>query len=136
MTEPEQPDPVSGLAEALARAREALDQIGDDEKYAQHRAALGHFANYVSLLRETNLSLSAATSAPAPTAPPQCYWLKLELPDGRWTVDYQPLDTPPSVGDTIELDSARAWRVLSLQLVKPKPAHEPLRRFLVCRPAA
>jgi hypothetical protein len=136
VAEAEQHDPATEFADALLRARQALDAMGDDGRLAHHRAALDHFANYVALLGDTNRPPVTAVGTPPRAQPPAHYWLKLELPDGRWTVDYRPLDSVPSVGDIIELDTARSWRVRSLQLVAPQPSNEPLREYLVCAPAA
>ena len=94
-------------------------------------SARAHLAAYVELLRD------ASTAAdPSPDEPPASYWLKLELDDGRWTVDYRSLRRRPRPGDVIELDPRSRWLVRRVELVRPRPPRAPMREFLVCAPAA
>ena len=96
-----------------------------------HALALGHMAAYVELLRDV-----APPPAPEPDPRAESFWLKLQLDDGRWTVDYRPLPERPQLGDVIELAQRSRWRVCGTELVWPRPARAPRREFLVCAPAA
>ena len=93
--------------------------------------ALGHIAAYVDLLREVT-----PPPAPAPEPEAESFWFKLQLGDGRWTVDYRPLPERPEPGDVIELAPRSRWRVCGTELVRPRPPRAPMREFLVCAPAA
>jgi hypothetical protein len=59
------------------------------------------------------------------------YAFKLELPDGRWTVEEKWLDRPPQVGAVVEFGGR--WRVRSVERLGSRVGRE--RPLAVCRPA-
>jgi hypothetical protein len=60
------------------------------------------------------------------------YSLKLEFPDGRWSVDEKQLPERPRVGELVE--HGAWWRVRDIVTVPVRMARKPDREFFVCRP--
>jgi hypothetical protein len=60
------------------------------------------------------------------------YTLKLELPDGRWSVDEKHLDARPRVGQLLELGTW--WMVRSVERVPVRAVSKPDRELFVCTP--
>ena len=58
------------------------------------------------------------------------YTLKLELPDGRWSVDEKHLDMRPRIGELVELGAW--WKVQSVEHVPVRVARKPDRELFVC----
>ena len=61
------------------------------------------------------------------------YTLKLEFPDGRWSVDEKLFDETPCVGELLELGVW--WKVLRVDDVPVWVAHKPDRELFVCAQA-
>jgi hypothetical protein len=101
------------------------------EQAAGRESALGHVAAYLELLRDASVAVDEAADGGGAS-----YWLKLELGDGRWTVDYRALRGRPQPGDVIDLGARSRWEVRGVELVRPRPPRAPMREFLVCAPAA
>lgn len=58
------------------------------------------------------------------------YTLKLELPDGRWSVDEKQLETRPRIGELVELGAW--WKVRRVERVPVRVARKPDRELFVC----
>ena len=58
------------------------------------------------------------------------YTLKLELPDGRWSVDEKRLGSRPRVGELVELEAV--WQVRRVDRVPVRVARKPDRELFVC----
>ena len=114
---------VEFLDRAVARGRERLSTLAEEEVRARRADATGHLAWYVGLLRQ-------ATGTIAPVA----YPLKLEFADGRWDVAESELASTPQTGDVLNLASGR-WCVRGTQVVHPSASSKPAREFLVCAQA-
>jgi hypothetical protein len=114
---------VEFLDRAVARGRERLSTLAEEEVRARRADATGHVAWYVGLLRQ-------ATGTIAPVA----YPLKLEFADGRWDVAESKLASKPQLGDVLRLANGD-WCVRGRQLVHPSIPGKPGREFLVCAPA-
>ena len=58
------------------------------------------------------------------------YTLKLEFPDGRWSVDEKLLEETPRVGELLE--HGAWWKVLRVDHVPVRVARKPDRELFVC----
>ena len=58
------------------------------------------------------------------------YTLKLELPDGSWSVDEKELDMRPRIGELVELGAW--WKVRRVEWVPVRVARKPDRELFVC----
>jgi hypothetical protein len=125
------------LDDALAHNREGLADLGpdcgDDEQQWCHERAIEQMAHYVAMLRATTTStLTAAHRPDGRLCRP--FSFKLELADGRWSIDEKELDTTPRIGDIVSFDDGLSWRVRATQFVRARPSHKPEREFFVCAP--
>ncbi len=113
------------LESALARKRDSLAGLENEEQRSRREQAIEQFGTYVAMLRDTT-TVSAARP----------FSFKLEFEDGRWNVDEMRLEAAPRVGDIVSFGDGRPWRIRATQLVRARPARKPVREFFVCAPAA
>ena len=64
----------------------------------------------------------------------RAFSFKLELADGRWSIDEKELETAPQIGDIVSFDDGKSWRVRATQFVRAMPSKKPVREFFVCAP--
>jgi hypothetical protein len=120
------------LESALARNREVLAGVEDDEQRSRREEAMDQMLRYVALLRVA----ASGEHVSGRSQLNRSFAFKLELEDGRWDVEEKSLTIAPRVGDVLSFEDGRQWRVRASQLVRPRPAHKPAREFFVCAPAA
>jgi hypothetical protein len=120
-------NPVLGNAEDLeryvARSRDELPALSEDDDRDRRSGAIDGFAKYAQLLRE-----AAAGVRPAR------YSFKLEFPDGRWDLAEQELSKEPRVGDLVWFEGT-PWQILGHREVARRVSARP-HQFLACAPAA
>jgi hypothetical protein len=121
-------NPVLGNAEELeryvARGRNELPQLSEEDDRARRGAAIEGFAKYAQLLREA-----------ASGVRPARYSFKLEFPDGRWDLAEQELSKEPRVGDLVWFEGT-PWQILGHREVPRRPSAARPHQFLACAPAA
>jgi hypothetical protein len=126
-----QPRPnVDQLHDALAHPRDGVagTESHDEEQQRCHEQAVAQMATYVSMLRDTATAYRPDGRLRRP------FSFKLELADGRWSIDEKELDATPQVGDIVSFDDGRSWRVRTSQFVRARPSQKPVREFFVCAP--
>ena len=111
------------LARALDFSRREAGRVKDEQERSRHTEAIAQFSRYIDLLREATLPSDAL------------YSFKLEFGDGRWNLAEKELEASPHVGDSVEFESGRRWRVRGSQVVQSGPARNRPREFFVCIPA-
>lgn len=122
----------------LARERDGLGSIENDEQRARREQAIEQMATYSSMLRNTattSVSLTASYGANGRLRR-RPFSFKLEFEDGRWNVDEKELGATPRLGDVVTFDDGRPWRVRATQSVRTRPTQKPVHELFVCAPAA
>lgn len=121
-------NPVLGNAEELerwvARGRDVLPQLSEEDDRTRRSGAIDGFAKYAQLLREA-----------ASGVRPARYSFKLEFPDGRWDLAEQELSKEPRVGDLVWFEGT-PWQILGHREVPRRPSAARPHHFLACAPAA
>jgi hypothetical protein len=111
------------LARALEVSRREAGALADEQERSRLTQAIAQFSQYVDLLREASPPSEAL------------YSFKLEFGDGQWNLAEKELGASPHVGDSVEFEPGRRWRVRGSQLVQSGPARNRPREFFVCVPA-
>jgi hypothetical protein len=119
---------ADALERALARRREELAQLCDEEERDRHQSAIALMERYANLLREPTPAFARNSLLR--------YCFMLVFPDGRWSVDEKQLGERPRNGDVLSFDGYGEWRVQGTHRVMPRPAGKPAREFLVCAPVS